>query len=503
MAHYTNASDADVTTSCTFSGGNTSTTGTKTVTISYTENGITKTTQYTITVNPAPSSKTCVANISDIEEISESAQTGLRANVENNSYRCPTYQDILDYGIDITLVDVPHFVYTSSMLVRYDDLIRSASPYPEYPSYIILSLNVQDFPFCVNNSFISDDSYLGYPNEGDEFIQLLGQEICDTIYRTNGGQIETNKLCLGIDCCYPDLSQTCSLYDIGSIDLRGMAQGESFYILAPETVTASYFDYSEVAVNQNLLPYDYYFDISNIYLPTQNLTNEIQDGDYSYGDPYIDSRCLHVSIFDDGMSDYSTFGFETVGPDECSYYETDILDYRINPLKNLHDVTINTGGISICKPYNPDESLTIPSDFGGYLFIHSSYKRNSGSNQSTYFGPYNLLSDAVPLQNISCEEGAVMQNTYFCPEGCFEQGDSSGDFYDNLCAFINYILPDCDGYSCLFLMPYEWYKVIGSNKSLRPSFESDGGTGFYTFYQCLLDRGWKLGIIDDDEISYR
>lgn len=50
-AHYTNGTTADVTASTTFSGYNMSTAGTYTVTASYTENGITKTATYSLTVN--------------------------------------------------------------------------------------------------------------------------------------------------------------------------------------------------------------------------------------------------------------------------------------------------------------------------------------------------------------------------------------------------------------------------------------------------------------------
>ena len=50
-AHYSNGTTANVTNSTTFSGYNMSTSGTYTVTASYTENGITKTATYSLTVN--------------------------------------------------------------------------------------------------------------------------------------------------------------------------------------------------------------------------------------------------------------------------------------------------------------------------------------------------------------------------------------------------------------------------------------------------------------------
>ena len=49
-AHYSDNTTANVTSSTTFSGGNTSSAGTKTVTASYTEDGVTKTATYNITV---------------------------------------------------------------------------------------------------------------------------------------------------------------------------------------------------------------------------------------------------------------------------------------------------------------------------------------------------------------------------------------------------------------------------------------------------------------------
>lgn len=52
-AHYTNGNTANVTSSTTFSGYNMNTAGTYTVTASYTENGITKTATYSLTVNKA------------------------------------------------------------------------------------------------------------------------------------------------------------------------------------------------------------------------------------------------------------------------------------------------------------------------------------------------------------------------------------------------------------------------------------------------------------------
>lgn len=52
-AHYTNGNTANVTSSTTFSGYNMSTAGTYTVTASYTEDGITKTATYQLTVNKA------------------------------------------------------------------------------------------------------------------------------------------------------------------------------------------------------------------------------------------------------------------------------------------------------------------------------------------------------------------------------------------------------------------------------------------------------------------
>lgn len=50
-AHYSNGSTANVTASTTFSGYNMSTAGTYTVTASYTENGVTQTATYSLTVN--------------------------------------------------------------------------------------------------------------------------------------------------------------------------------------------------------------------------------------------------------------------------------------------------------------------------------------------------------------------------------------------------------------------------------------------------------------------
>lgn len=50
-AHYSDSSTADVTSSTTFSGYNMSTAGTYTVTASYTEDGVTKTATYSLTVN--------------------------------------------------------------------------------------------------------------------------------------------------------------------------------------------------------------------------------------------------------------------------------------------------------------------------------------------------------------------------------------------------------------------------------------------------------------------
>ena len=52
-AHYSDSSTADVTADTTFSGYNMSTAGTYTVTASYTENGVTKTATYRLTVNKA------------------------------------------------------------------------------------------------------------------------------------------------------------------------------------------------------------------------------------------------------------------------------------------------------------------------------------------------------------------------------------------------------------------------------------------------------------------
>lgn len=57
-AHYSDASTADVTASAQFSSIDTSTTGTKTLTISYTEDGVTETTTETITVTSEPVPKT-------------------------------------------------------------------------------------------------------------------------------------------------------------------------------------------------------------------------------------------------------------------------------------------------------------------------------------------------------------------------------------------------------------------------------------------------------------
>lgn len=54
-ATYSDASTKDVTSEATFSGYNMSTTGVQTVTVSYTEGGVTKTATYGITVNEAPS----------------------------------------------------------------------------------------------------------------------------------------------------------------------------------------------------------------------------------------------------------------------------------------------------------------------------------------------------------------------------------------------------------------------------------------------------------------
>ncbi len=51
-AHYSDSSTADVTADTTFSGYNMSTSGTYTVTASYTEDGVTQTATYSLTVNP-------------------------------------------------------------------------------------------------------------------------------------------------------------------------------------------------------------------------------------------------------------------------------------------------------------------------------------------------------------------------------------------------------------------------------------------------------------------
>lgn len=68
------------------------------------------------------------ANILDIENISQVYQANLRNNVENSDNRCPTYQQISSYGIDISFMSPTVLTYSSNMLVRKDDL-RHFSPW--------------------------------------------------------------------------------------------------------------------------------------------------------------------------------------------------------------------------------------------------------------------------------------------------------------------------------------------------------------------------------------
>lgn len=82
-AHYSNGTTANVTSQSTFSGYNMNTAGTYTVTVSYTENSITKTTTYTLTVTKAWSqiwsgskSKTVSTSTGDNVNVYTSTLTG-------------------------------------------------------------------------------------------------------------------------------------------------------------------------------------------------------------------------------------------------------------------------------------------------------------------------------------------------------------------------------------------------------------------------------------------
>ena len=71
-AHYSDNTTADVTSSATFSGYNMSTDGDQTVTVSYTESGVTKTTSYSITVNPITLSYITVSGQQTVYSVGDS-----------------------------------------------------------------------------------------------------------------------------------------------------------------------------------------------------------------------------------------------------------------------------------------------------------------------------------------------------------------------------------------------------------------------------------------------
>ncbi len=87
-AHYTNGSSADVTNSATFTGYNMANSGNQTVTVSYTEGGINKTTTYAITVNKPAGSQ----SYSHTFTYSEKGTTWTLSNASDQSsyWLCPS-----------------------------------------------------------------------------------------------------------------------------------------------------------------------------------------------------------------------------------------------------------------------------------------------------------------------------------------------------------------------------------------------------------------------------
>ena len=71
-AHYTVAADADVTSSTTYSGYDPYTTGNQTVTFTYTESGVTKTTTYTAKVSAASVTTTTTWELTDLADLTSS-----------------------------------------------------------------------------------------------------------------------------------------------------------------------------------------------------------------------------------------------------------------------------------------------------------------------------------------------------------------------------------------------------------------------------------------------
>ena len=95
-AHYSDNTTADVTSSATFSGYNMSTDGDQTVTVSYTEGGITKTTTYNITVNPITLSYISVSGQQTVYSVGDSLDF---SGTVTAHYSDGSSADVTDYAI--------------------------------------------------------------------------------------------------------------------------------------------------------------------------------------------------------------------------------------------------------------------------------------------------------------------------------------------------------------------------------------------------------------------
>ena len=147
-ANYSDYSSADVTSSATFSGYNMSTTGSQTVTVSYTEGGVTKTTTYSIDV--ADSSSEEIIIVGTYNYVSRSKYStpdwslhnmtitfysdktcmwrNVRTNTLGNSFDCKVYftYEATDTGSSITLSMV-HTTYDFTKDGAYNNQASSFS----------------------------------------------------------------------------------------------------------------------------------------------------------------------------------------------------------------------------------------------------------------------------------------------------------------------------------------------------------------------------------------
>ena len=217
-ATYSDYSTRNVTSSSTTTGFNSSTSGTKTITVSYTESGITKTATFSVTISPATLSSIAVStmptkttyNIN--ENLSTSGMT-VTATYSDNSTKDITSSCTYN-GFDSTTAGTK--MITVSYIESGITKITTFNVDVIAPAIKIMESPITDFEYTTDNDTIKITKYIGHSAnviipaiiEGKPVRSIVGESADDeNVFSYSGDQIVNISIPSSVDNIYERIFQ--------------------------------------------------------------------------------------------------------------------------------------------------------------------------------------------------------------------------------------------------------------------------------------------------------